>query len=391
MIRRQRTALQSLLKTKPKGEGDNPSPFYMKKFYPYLALIIIAVLALIPPIDWFIKNPYNDKWLWMITISGFLGFLTCFVKTNWYVRRIALVGFLNCFFSVIPYLSFTAYVILIGCCWFYICCERIEDWEPVFKAMQAVLLFNVFLLVMECFNKDPLLNFYSQHSIDQYAVMGHRMLMGSFAVVISGFLLSYSRFNIAFPFLISLVCLSQWSFFCATVGLFLMMWPKTRSNLACSAFIILGLIFALWASHESKFYANLKVGSGRGEVWAKTFDLTTGRPWLGWGIGSYKDIFPALNVQPEHYMSYRTAHNFILELAFEVGWPLTLMVVGGLAVFLIKLWGHKLYLNVAGISMVITDAMVHFPDRVTQCVPIIIALIAYSSFCLQRRIYGPKF
>src|ERR1700674_4212273 len=98
----------------------------MQRIYPYFVLLIICFLAVIPPIDWFIENPPNDKWLWMIAISGFLGFLTLFIKTNWYVRIIAIGGFINCFFSSIPYLSFTAYVLLVGCCYFYIVCERIN-------------------------------------------------------------------------------------------------------------------------------------------------------------------------------------------------------------------------------------------------------------------------
>lgn len=364
-------------------EFKTSSPLYMKKLYPYLALAIISALALIPPCDWFIKNPYNDKWLWMITICGFMGFMTCFVRTNWYVRVIALGGFLNCFFSCIPYLSFSSYLLLVSCCWFYIVCERIEDWTPIFKALQAVLFLNVLLLVMASFNHDPLLNFDSKDHIDQYGVMGHHMLMGSFSVVIASLLICYNRLNIVFPFLIGVICVSTWSFFCATVGLFCMIWPKARKY-AMITFMVLTTAFMTWSFKEGKFRANIEVGSGRGEVWKKTFELSTLRPWMGWGIGSYKDVFPALNVTKEHYLQYRSAHNFVGELAFEVGYPMTLLICVGLLVFIIELLHAKLYLNAAGLLMSVCDAMVHFPDRVTQCVPILIALLAYSTFCLRR-------
>lgn len=355
----------------------------MKKIYPYLALAIICLLALIPPCDWFIKNPYNDKWLWMITISGFLGLMTMFVETNWYVRTIAVVGFFNCFFSCIPYLSFSAYVLLVGCCWFYIVCERIEDWTPIFKALQAVLLLNVLILVMAKFHKDPLLNFGLKETVEQYGIMGHHMLMGSFAVVVASLLICYNRLNIVFPFLISIVCVSTWSFFCAAVGLFLMILPKMGKYAWCILFVLC-LTFLAWSYKESKFATNIGPGSGRAEVWKKSIELSLKKPWMGWGIGSYKDIFPALNVTPEHYLLYRTAHNFVVELLFEVGVPMTLIIVVGLIVLFLKLLLHRLYLNAAGIAMVVSDASVHFPDRVTQCVPIIIALIAYSVFCLRR-------
>lgn len=355
----------------------------MKKLYPYLALIILSALALIPPCDWFIKNPYNDKWLWMITVSGFLGFLTLFIKTSWYVRSIAIGGFINCFFSCIPYLSFTSYVLLIGCCYFYIVCERIDNWDPIFKALQSILILNVFLLIMECFHKDPLLNFGAGNAIEQYGVMGHHMLMGSFAVVISSLLISYNRLNILFPFLVAIICVSTWSFFCAAVGLFLMLWTKAWKYAWC-VLLVLVVVFGVWSYKEGKFYANIKANSGRGEVWQRSIELAHARPFMGWGIGSYKDIFPALNVQKEHFMAYRNAHNFIIQLAFEVGFPMTLMIVLGLIFFVMRLWKAELYLNCAGLVMAMGDAMVHFPDRVTQCVPILIALLAYSAFCLRR-------
>jgi len=355
----------------------------MKKFYPYLALIIISGLALIPPIDWFIQNPPNDKWLWMVCIAGFLGFLTLFIETNWYVRIIAIGGFINCFFSCIPYLSFTAYVLLVGACYFYIVCERIDDWEWIIKCLQTILFLNVFLLGMAYFNHDPLLNFNSGGTIQQFGILGHHMLMGSFSVVISAMLISYNRLNIVFPFLIGFICVSTWSFFCGSVGLFMMILPKINKY-AWGILIFMVLIFSLWSYKEGKFYANIEVGSGRGEVWKKTIELSNKRPWMGWGIGSYKDVFPALNIQPEHYSQYRTAHNFILELIFEIGYPMTIVIVGGLIFFIIRLWKADLFLNAAGISMILMDGMVHFPDRVTQCVPIIIALLAYSKFNMRR-------
>lgn len=369
------------------GAVTAPSLYPMKKLAPYAVLVILAGLALIPPIDWFIKNPYNDKWLWMITVSGFLGFLTLMVKTSWYVRIIAMVGFLNCFFSVIPYLSFTAYVVLIGCCWFYILCEQVEDWTIVFKAVQAVVLLNVFFMIMQSIHQDPLLNFGTGKSIEQYGIIGHHMLMGSFSVVASAFLLSFNPWNIIFPFMVSIICTSTWSFFCATVGLFLILYTKLakHSSHLYLAFVCLFAAFLLWSYHEGKFFANLESKSGRGYVWSKTFDLSTGKPWLGWGIGSYKDVFPALAVQPEHFLQYRNAHNFILQLCFEVGFVLTAIIVIGLIYFIWEVLTHGLYAQAAGLIMVFLDGMVHFPDRVTQCVPIIIALIAYSAHCIKGR------
>ena len=89
------------------------------KIYSYFAILVFTLLALIPSVDIVIKNPPSHYWPWMIVIAGFLGVFTLFIKTSWPVRVIAIVGFIHCFFSAIPYVSFTSYVSLVACCYFY--------------------------------------------------------------------------------------------------------------------------------------------------------------------------------------------------------------------------------------------------------------------------------
>src|SRR5437899_251467 len=117
----------------------------MSKALPFLVIACFVSLFLIPPIDFVIKNPQNEYWLWMILISGFLGFLTLFLPISKVVKAIAISGFINCFFSCAPYISFTSYVSLILCLYFYILCTAIKDWSWIIKALKAILCLNLFL------------------------------------------------------------------------------------------------------------------------------------------------------------------------------------------------------------------------------------------------------
>lgn len=352
----------------------------MKKLYPYAAMLFMISLSLMPPIDFFIRNPYNDKWLWMVCIAGFLGFFTFFIKTSPVVRFIAIAGFINCFFSCAPYISFTAYVSLIGCCYFYILCTRVEDWSVIFKAAQAVVFLNILLLLFATLHKDSLMNF-GFNQTEQFGVVGQHMLMGSFSVVIAAFLLSFNRMNILFPFIVSIACVATWSFFAATIGLFCMI-VKRNVKHAFIVLLLLCMAFTGWAFKEYKFGANMYFKSGRIGAWTRTLELSFQHPLTGWGIGTYKDVFPAISRM--NCIPYRTAHNFIVQLIFEVGYPFVLIILVSLTAFILRLIRHKLYPQAAGIIMVTCDAMVHFPDRMIQCVLIIVALLAYCEVSLRR-------
>lgn len=313
-------------------------------------------------------------------IAGFLGFLTIFIDTVWTVKAIAIGGFINCFFSAVPYLSFTSYVSLIGCCYFYIACSRIEDWNWIFKALQAILFLNMFLLIMAVLKYDPLMNFNAQH-IQQYGVIGNHMMMGSFAVILSAILISFNRINILFPFIVSLVCVSTWAFFAAAVGLAVTLVPKS-TRWAVVVLSCLTLAFMAFAVKETKFSANLDNSSGRMGVWKRSVELAFSRPVTGWGIGTYKDVFAPISGMTCN--PWRTAHSFIVQMAFEVGFPLTILITASLCMLMVWLWRAGLYLQLAGLSMMVVDALVHFPDRMIQCVPLIILFLAYCEFRLRR-------
>lgn len=68
---------------------------------------------------------------------------------------------------------------------------------------------------------------------------------------------------------------------------------------------------------------------GRLTAWLAMLDLLRTYPWLGTGLGTFKDAFPLVRNAPAGMMLvWERAHNTPLELAIELGLPAALLVVG---------------------------------------------------------------
>lgn len=67
--------------------------------------------------------------------------------------------------------------------------------------------------------------------------------------------------------------------------------------------------------------------NSRREIWDITLAAIELRPWLGWGVNSYADLFFVF--QPASFSAYYAdkAHNTYLELAFELGIPAVTMLI----------------------------------------------------------------
>lgn len=350
------------------------------KFKEYLTIILFVALSLIPPINFVIKNPPLEAWLWLVLISGFFGVFLLFMQTDLTVKIVAIATFVNCFFSAIPYLSFTSYINIIVCCYFYVLCTRVNDWTLIFKAIQSVMILNIFLIFMQSIGHDPLLNF-GVFNMEHYGILGQHMMMGSFLVIISAILLNVSKFYILVPILLSLICHSSWSFLCAGLGVVVYLSSFSR-KLALMILVSCVLFFVIWVIKDGKIQENLSKHSGRVTVWERSFELSNQRPWFGWGAGTYKDIFPAISNM--NCIPWKNSHNFVIQFLFEFGYPLTICLLLGLGWLLFTLYWSKQWLPLAGLTMMITDALIHFPDRMIQTVPLIILFLAYVQFINRR-------
>lgn len=342
----------------------------MNKKYSYLALALMIFSALIPPINFYVSAPL-EQWPMIILLAGFFGTAIIFMNVNVFVKIVSVGSFINCFFSVAPYISFTSYIAVVSCCYFYLVCSLVEDWKIIFKGLQSIVILTLIIIFMQCIGKDSLLNF--GREVKCFGTVGNSMQMGSLSVILTAVLISYNPINFIFPLVVSFFCNSLWGVMVFGVGLYVWL-VKNNRNFAREILALCIVVFFGFAVCHEKFKDNMIV-SGRVPVWKKTIELAIKRPMTGYGIGSYKDIFPALaqfNCTP-----YKTAHNCWLQLLFEVGFPGLLLAFGLFSWTLYNLFIKNEFLCASGLAMIGTDMLVHFPTREIQCVLIMISFFAY--------------
>ena len=86
-------------------------------------------------------------------------------------------------------------------------------------------------------------------------------------------------------------------------------------------------------------------------IWKNAVDLISQRPLLGWGAGT----LPYITSYLPPYQNYQHSHNFILEIAFNFGIPISIIIFSTIAAILkkafIKIKSLKNYLDEYKISI----------------------------------------
>lgn len=356
---------------------------FMKKSISFGVLSLLVFLALIPPIDFAISNPTNSLWFVMVLICGFLGIFTLFMKTDWTVKIVAIWSFILCFYGI-QYISFTSYVSIIICCYLYILCRRIENWDLVFNVLQTILFLNMVLIIMQAIGHDELLNFGLGRDIICFGVIGQHMQMGSFSVILSAILLPRTPANLFFPFVVSKFCRSPWAFICAVLGVFLSFKQTWISKIVMILCLILFFGFSI---KQEKFSQNF-ASTGRVHIWKQTLEYALQKPLVGWGPGTYKTMFGIQTETVYHNVPYRSAHNAWFELLYETGIPFTLFIISVIGILVYRLWKARESACIAGLMMIFMDTLVHFPDRMLQTVGLMILFLAYCMSRLDKKFVG---
>ena len=285
----------------------------------------------------------SKLWVWLVMFGGVMGIYALFLRINLAIKATVVYMFASCFLSAAPYIAFTSYVVLIACVYFYIVCLQVEDWTPVRNVLLASVALNLLLLFMQAIGKDALCNFGIKDRTC-FGVVGNVMQLKSAIIISVAFLIAFIKDK----------GLLEWVIFTA----------------------IITAIWYLFTHPGIKYF-----GYARGGVWLETIRLANMRPWFGWGIGTYKSIFPALGkgafIGEGAWMQ---AHNDWLQILFEAGRIGFVLVM---AIF-VRLFSGLKKINpfaLTGLILMAIDMTVHFPTRQTQCVLIVIAFIA---FCNQQ-------
>ena len=278
--------------------------------------------------------------MYLFLLAGFLGFYTLFLRVNVFVKIIAIGGFLNCFFSAAPFLSFSSYLILIASCYFYILLTKIKNWTFVFNILFTLLLLNCFLMLMQSINRDSLLNFGLDKGVICWGIIANRMQFQSFLIILFALLIQKFR-------------------------------KKTLAPITLS-----GVLYTvLYGGIKLHIYGSFLV---RLTCWKATITLAMRHPITGWGIGSYRYVFPALSKSIVRGQVFASAHNDWLQVLFETGFPGLIVMISIFGILFYKAIQTRKWLLVTGLLMVCYDLSVHFPMREVQCIPILIVFLAYA-------------
>ena len=148
--------------------------------------------------------------------------------------------------------------------------------------------------------------------------------------------------------------------------------------------IIVLTIFLVFAFRSGEIQ-NLKTGS-RLHVWVKSIQLTNEHPIMGYGIGTFKHLFHPLSGMKT--VAFRTAHNFFVQILFETGYSGLLFILSMLSYLFYKLIKTKSILCLVGLSMLVADGLVHFPDRMIQAILLIVMFLAYCTVKIKERSDG---
>jgi O-antigen ligase len=375
-----------------------------------LISIPLILLAVFPPFQFNIFI-FNNTLLWHILVlsSAFLAFYLCTLKVNLPVKLLVAYSFINCLFSQAPYIAFTAFISLIFCAYFYYACTQIRDWDFMEGIIKSILLINLVLLISSFYGHDTLLNFGRIAPVN-YGTIGNKMQLGTFAIVLGLFLLSKSLKYLIPIAAIAVMVKSNGAILAllafGTVYLFLKAKDiKTKALVILTPAVVVAYMVMFSVIKWGKYTLISAFFYARWPVWVKAIKLTLAHPFLGYGIGTFKSIFPGLQqigiltTKPGYnYVAvsgsketwglegyWFTAHSSYIQWFFEMGGIGELLILA-LLIYLIKLflsvkdvtqYRIKPQLLFASLIMLLTVKMVHFPDRMIQGPLILSAFLAY--------------
>ncbi len=327
----------------------------------------------------------------MILLGGALGLLFIYTKANIALKVLTVYLFINCFLSKAPYLSFTSYLSFISVAYYYLLASRLKDFKFVVNIAQALFFLNIILIVNQQFGRDTLLNFARPIPVC-FGTIGNPMWLGSLLSCLAPFLLMSSFLNIIPLVIICFISKSSGMALSLAMGILVYGFLTHRRKVAfwsASVFLIIVTLIFAWSNHT--FY---KFGWSRGPVWKKTIQLANQHPFMGWGIGTYKIIFPALSQDVANgipgkweyegtkgdWLAWRQAHNCWLQILFETGYTGLTILLTFAGIILFRLFKTVGTQNaISGFVIIASNMSIHYPTRLMQSVLFIIVFLAFCA------------
>lgn len=79
------------------------------------------------------------------------------------------------------------------------------------------------------------------------------------------------------------------------------------------------------------------VTGGRSDIWRLTVTASAARPWVGWGLGAFDDLYTVYQ-SPGLVFHQVHAHNVYLETALELGFPAAMLFFAAIAWLVMRCW-----------------------------------------------------
>lgn len=351
----------------------------MKKKLSYIAGIILVGISIHPVIDKTIYAP-GEWFQYVVYIFGFLTFQLWFLKISPFVKFLPTFILINTMFSSVPLMSIMTWMYTVIGAYMFFLFYSIKNYHTVFRMLQSVLFLILFLHIMKWLGHEPIANF---RNTVYYGTVGQHMQSASLTTVFTAILISFHPLNFIIPLIVSFICNSAGAFLSTGLGLIFYSFKKIDRGLFYKISACLVLIFIIWMTVGGKFMQNISMSNSRLLTWIETLRITMERPWIGWGGGTYKILFPIkCNISA---FKWTFAHNCWLQIFFEFGLfgvVYALSYAGYLTFNIFRLnrrqiFKHKSTMCLCGLIMIFSNMMYHFPTRMYQAIPLLIFFFAY--------------
>jgi len=353
----------------------------MTKILSYIVGSIIVGFCLLPHININLMAP-GEWFQYLVYLFGFASVAILYFKINWFIRLLPAFCLINAMMSYVPLLSMIAWMQITVCCYFYVLCCRVKHFDIIFKMIQSVLVFTVILYIMKLFGQEPIANFGDNQ---YFGTNGQHMQSASLTIILTAVLISHSRWNLGIPLLAVVICNSLGALISAVIGVLIFLKNRVFSRKEFNTIFVLSLVLIISTlGFTGKFVQNINMGNSRILTWINTLRLCTEYPFFGWGIGTFKVLFPIYG-KIEFAIPWKTTHNDYLQLLFEMGLTGMVFFLAFCTDLIYKMRKlihrtiskDKAFYACIGLAMIATNMLYHFPTKMIQAVPLIIFFLAY--------------
>lgn len=350
---------------------------------------VVGLLAIAPPLNYHIPVVVNSyAWLYGFLVASLFSFFLLFTDFPAQLRIFLVYLFVGCFISLCPYVSFNAFILVVGASYCFIGFTKC-DFSIVADFVAAVFFLQIGLVTFQLFGFDRLMNFDKIGQPVFFGTVFQYMRFSSLLAIMAPILVWKNKLFI-FPLVIAAI-ISQSSGFAlaiiAGIAVYFFLTTHFKWQIILVGLILVGVYCVYdWDS------VSASIRFGRLPRWwdviltwcmdtSHKFVLPLSGPvdwksiFFGRGLDTFLPLFPLF----KHDLNpFAQAHNCHLQLVWEIG------IIGYtvLATYFVNLvrrvWSRPIL--VGGLACMAVNMFFSFPTRMTQTM---LMMIAFLALCEQ--------